>query len=117
MRGRIESGIEFRPPCALLAQVTESELPVGFEDDALTLGLTILRVRYAVPACQRILVVRPRVVLIGERVRQDDARVVALHARLVGASSKQIFASQARKGIWSWLVDELFDTTRYREKR
>jgi hypothetical protein len=55
-------------------------------------GLPLLRVRHPLPACERILVTRPIVVVIGPTIRPADVELVAraaakVNARVVEAAS------------------------------
>jgi hypothetical protein len=72
-----------------------SILTVGI-DDASTLaaiqgiGLPVMRVRYALPACERIRVNRPIVVVIGATIRAVDVERVATAAAQVDAQVVEI---------------------------
>lgn len=59
----------------------------------------VLRVRHPLPACERVRVVRPAVVVIGRGVRDDDARLLIDAAREAGAEVVELGAFVAPRAL------------------
>jgi hypothetical protein len=84
----------------------EAEPPEWGLDD---LDVEVLRVRHPLPACQRMEVTRPVIVVLGEEVRPIDVAFVKRTAREIGARVVQLSALLARDSFGKWLratVDE-----------
>jgi hypothetical protein len=62
----------------------------------------VLRVRHPLPACQRIRVVRPTVVVVGRGVRDEDARLLIDAAREAGSEVVELGAFVA-----PWALEEV----------
>jgi hypothetical protein len=67
------------------------------------LDVEVLRVRHPLPACARMEVTRPFVVLLGEDVRPVDVAFVKRTAREIGARVVQLSPMLARDSLGAWL--------------
>jgi hypothetical protein len=81
MRTPQQSGVRLSAPhCILTVGVDDPSVQAAIE----RVGLRVLRVRHPLPACQRILVMRPIVVVVGP-MRAVDVEDVAARAAEVNA--------------------------------
>jgi hypothetical protein len=94
------SYIRFRPRI-MLVRIDPSAEPRewGLDD----LDVEVLRVRHPLPACARMEVTRPFVVLLGEDVRPVDVAFVKRTAREIGAKVVQLGPLLARDSLGRWL--------------
>jgi hypothetical protein len=76
------------------------------------LNVEVLRVRHPLPACQRMEVTRPLIVVLGEEVRAVDVAFVKRTAREIGARVVQLSALLARDSFGKWLRATLDESAR-----
>jgi hypothetical protein len=69
----------------------------------------ILRVKHPLPACARIEVTRPKIVILGEDIRPVDVAFVKRSAREVGAKVLQLGPLIARNAVRGWIEAVLDD--------
>jgi hypothetical protein len=65
-------------------------------------GGRVLRVRHPLPACQRMQVMRPLVVIVGESVRAQDTELLIEQARAIGAAIVQLGPLVPRAAVGPW---------------
>ena len=95
MRLRVE------PPAVMLVRIAAGEEPRELALD--DLFVRVLRVRHPVPACQRIRITRPHVVIFGESVRLADRALLLEEAKLVGAAVLPLSSMINRQALGAWL--------------
>jgi hypothetical protein len=94
VRTPLQSGVRLGSgACILTVRVDDPWTQATIE----RLGVPLLQVRHPLPACERILVNRPIVVVVGPKIRAQDMQCVAraaaeVHATLVEAA----FVGEAR---------------------
>jgi hypothetical protein len=66
------------------------------------MGGRVLRVRHPLPACQRMQVMRPLVVIVGESVRAQDCELLIDQARAIGAAIVQLGPLVPRAAVGPW---------------
>lgn len=102
---RKSSTFGFRPRVMLVRMEPPSNQQWGLDD----LGVEILRVRHPLPACARMAVTRPFLVIVGQEVRSIDVAFVKRAAREIGAKVVQLGAltpgSALRRWV-EWALDE-----------
>jgi hypothetical protein len=94
VRAKVPSGIHLGSASAILT-VGVDHAPML--DAIRSLGLPVLRVRYPLPACERIRVTRPIVVVVDRTIRAVDVDCVAHVAAEVEARLVEI---AARDEVW-----------------
>ena len=95
------SGVWLKGPRVMLVRIEHAaELP---ELDQEGRRLRVVRVRHPVPACQRRAVLLPRVVIVGESVREWDFALVQAQARKIGAAILRLGPLVSREAIPGWL--------------
>src|SRR5580700_3954800 len=96
------SHVQFRMPCVMLVRIDP-----GSEPEDLRLEDTpfeVLRVRHPLPACTRMLVMRPALVLVGRSVQPRDFMLLLRAADEVGAEVFLIDALRPAEGRHEWVV-------------
>lgn len=78
------------------------------------LGVRVLRVRHPVPACQRMIIMRPLVVIIGESVREADRRMLVEHAQRIEGAALPLGPLVCRPALGKWLRDALRIVAKHR---
>ncbi len=73
------------------------------------LGVDVLRVRHPLPACARMQVTRPKVVILGEDIRPMDVAFIKRTAREIGAKIVQLGPLIARDALRGWVRSALND--------
>ncbi|MGH7294517.1 MAG: hypothetical protein ACRELB_06285 [Polyangiaceae bacterium] len=95
------SGVWLRGPCVMLVRIDPgTELP---ELDQEGRRLRIARVRHPVPACHRMTILRPKVVIVGESVRDWDFALLHAEAQRIGAAVLRMSPLVSRAAIPAWL--------------
>jgi hypothetical protein len=95
------SGVWLKGPCVMLVRIEHAaELPELDEEGR---RLRVVRVRHPVPACQRMAVLQPRVVIVGESVREWDFALLQAQARKIGAAILRLGPLVSREAIPGWL--------------
>jgi hypothetical protein len=79
------------------------------------LDAEVLRVRHPLPACARIEVTRPKVVIVGEDIRPVDVAFVKRAARQVGAKVLHLSPLIARDAVRGWVQAVLDDERAHAE--
>jgi len=96
------SQVRLRMPCVMLVRIDP-----GTEPEDLRLEDTpfaVLRVRHPVPACTRMRVMHPAVVLVGRSVKPRDFVLLLRAADEVGAEVFLVDAVRPDEGLHEWLV-------------
>jgi hypothetical protein len=98
---RKQSQVFAKPPCVMLVRIAEGEEPreLGLRE----MRAKVLRVRHPLPACERIRVLRPSVVVVGPNVRSDDLAKLAAAARDAKAAILQLGPLVSRELLGGWL--------------
>jgi hypothetical protein len=92
-------------PSIMLVQVEPGDEP---RELALAeLPVRVLRVRYPLPACVRMLVMRPLAVIIGPAVVELDLAFLFRAAEVTEAATLQLGSGMARATLGSWLRSAL----------
>ena len=78
------------------------------------LDADVVRVRHPLPACARIRVVRPLVVILNAEVRAQDVAFVRRTATEIGAKVLQLGPIVSRSAMREWLRDALDEAMRER---
>jgi hypothetical protein len=73
------------------------------------LDVEVLRVKHPLPACARIEVTRPAIVIVGENIRPVDMAFLKRSAREVGAKVLQLGPLIALNAVHGWLQAVLDD--------
>jgi hypothetical protein len=94
------SYIRFRPRIMLVRIEREAE-PTEWGLNGL--DVEILRVRHPLPACARMQVTRPFVVIVGQDVRAVDVAFIKRTAHQIGARVIQLSPLLARDSLGAWL--------------
>jgi hypothetical protein len=95
-------------------------LEPGEEPAELGLGdlfARVLRVRHPLPACQRMRIMRPLVVLVGESVRQPDRDMLMEQACDIGAVLLCLGPLVRREALGKWVRDAMQAVARRRAER
>jgi hypothetical protein len=80
-------------------------------------ALRVVRVRHALPACHRMLVLRPAVVIVGESVREWSTPALDEAARETGAEVLLLGPLVVRETLGEWLRRALDTGLRRRVER
>ena len=72
-------------------------------DELDELGVEVLRVRHPLPACARMHVTRPKVVVLGQDIRPVDVAFIKRAAREIGAKIVQLGPLIARDALRGWV--------------
>lgn len=100
VRGQRNSGVWLKGPCVMLVRIDPgAELP---EFDLEGRRLQVVRVRHPVPACQRMGILRPRIVVVGESVREWDVALLQGQAKKIGAAVLRLGPLVSRATIPGW---------------
>jgi hypothetical protein len=87
----------------MLVRIEPAEEPLELGLAELTGAVQVLRVRHPIPACQRMQIVRPLVVILGESVRSWALPYVEQSAREVDAVLLQLGPLVVRDALRDWL--------------
>ncbi len=89
----------------MLVRVAPEDEPeeLGLED----LPVRVLRVRHPVPACQRMSVTRPLVVIVGESVREEDRQMIVEHAHRIDGAALPLGPLVNRAALRQWLHEAM----------
>ena len=94
------SGVWLKGPCVMLVRIEAgAELP---EFDLEGRRLEVVRVRHPLPACQRMSILRPRIVVVGESVREWDVALLQAQAKKIGAAVLRLGPLVSRAAIPGW---------------
>lgn len=98
-----ESHVRIRKPSIMLVRIEPGEEPpeLGLAD--MSVAVRVLRVRHPIPACQRMQIVRPLVVIVGESVRRWALPYIEQSAREVDAVLLQLGPLIVRDALRDWL--------------
>jgi hypothetical protein len=98
-----QSDVRLRKPCIMLVGIDAGAEPaeLGLED--LAGSLRVVRVRYPLPACERMLVVRPLVVILGQSVREWALPVLEKTTKEIDATLLQLGPLVVRDALRDWL--------------
>jgi len=88
----------------MLVAVPPEEVPETLE----SLGVAVIAVRHPIPARQRMMITKPRIVLVGSAVRGDDFDVLARCAHHVGADILQLGPLVVRDRLATWMREVMF---------
>lgn len=92
-------------PCIMLVRVApEEELE---ELDLEDLPVRVLRVRHPVPACQRMGITRPLVVIIGDSVRDEDRQMLVDQAHRIDGAALPLGPLVNRAALRQWLREAM----------
>jgi hypothetical protein len=100
-QGRI-SHVQIRKPSVMLVRIDPGEEPCDLQPD--DLPYTVLRVRHPLPACTRMEILRPAVVLVGKTVQPRDFVLMMGVADAIGAAIVLVNALVAPEGLQEWVV-------------
>ncbi|HEX8796904.1 MAG TPA: hypothetical protein VF765_38395 [Polyangiaceae bacterium] len=98
-----QSDVQVRRPCLLLIGIEPGEEPAELGIRELAGALRVLRVRYPIPACQRIRIVRPHVIIVDRTVRAWSLAAIEQAAKEVGAPILQLGPLVCREVLGKWL--------------
>lgn len=87
-------------PCVLLVRVAPEEEPALGLDD---LPVRVLRCKYPIPGCQRALVMRPLLVIVGSAVREWSRPMLVEACQDVGAAMLQLGPLIASDALADWM--------------
>jgi len=108
------SQIQLRTPPVMLVRIDEGQEPRGLRID--DLPFAIVRVRHPLPACTRILVLKPAVVLVGRTVQPRDFVQMVQAADQVGAAIVLVDALSPA-GLYEWTVRSVAAVRERRENQ
>ena len=93
--------IRVLPPSVMLVRIEPGDEPaeLGLEE----LGVRVLRVRHPIPACQRMRITRPFVVVVGESVREAQRRLLVEEASQIGAALLPLGPLVDRPSLGPWM--------------
>lgn len=91
MRERFESGVREAPLAVMLVRVSDEA-----EAELSPLPLRLLKVRHPLPALVRMEVVRPLVIVVGDRVRTQDFWAICAKANEIGAEVVRVRDGEAK---------------------
>jgi hypothetical protein len=99
-------------PLVMLVRIEPGEEPreLGLDE----LGVDVVRVRHPLPACERLRVVRPMVVIVNAQVRPQDVAFVRRAASEIGARVLQLGPIMARDQLREWLREAIDEVSRER---
>jgi hypothetical protein len=89
----------------MLVRIEPGEEPKELGID--NLPVRVLRVRHPLPACQRMHVTRPLVVLVGEGVRKPDVHLLIEEAQRIRAAVLPLGPLVHRSSLGAWLQDAM----------
>jgi hypothetical protein len=95
-------------------------IPVGGEPSGLRLNelpFAVLRVRHPLPACTRIAVMRPAVILVGSSVQPRDFDLVARAAEDVGAAAVLVDGLVDTLKLHDWVATTVVAVIAKRQQR
>ncbi len=98
-----QSYVRARKPCIMLVGIDAGAEPaeLGLED--LAGALCVVRVRHPLPACERMLVLRPLVVILGQSVREWALPVLEKTTKEIDAALLQLGPLVVRDALRDWL--------------
>jgi hypothetical protein len=99
-------------PLVMLVRIEPGEEPKELALDEL--GADVVRVRHPLPACARLRVVRPMVVIVNAEIRAQDVAFVRRAASEIGARVLQLGPIVARDQLRDWLRDAIDEVSRER---
>jgi hypothetical protein len=99
-------------PLVMLVRIEPGEEPreLGLDE----LGVEVVRVRHPLPACARLRVLRPMVVIVNSEIRPQDVAFVRRAASEIGARVLQLGPIVARAQLREWLRDTIDEVSRDR---
>jgi len=99
------SQVSIRRPAVMLVRIEREEEQSGL--DLESLGVVVYRVRHPLPACERMRVLRPEVVLLGESVLSPDMAHVlfAAHETVACVMPRTQLLDGAR--LRDWILDTI----------
>jgi hypothetical protein len=97
-------------PRIMLVRVDDAEQTAGWGLEEL--GVDVLRVRHPLPACARMHVTRPKIVILGEDIRPIDVAFIKRTAREIGAKIVQLGPLIAREAMPGWIRGALDEAQR-----
>jgi hypothetical protein len=107
--------IRVRPPCVMMIR-----LEPGEEPEELELGdlfVRVIRVRQPLPACHRMQITRPLVVIVGESVRDADRAMIMDRASEIGAAVLPLGPLVRRQALGKWVRDAIQIVAKRRTER
>lgn len=116
MASRFESDTRLRLPCIMLVGIGAGEEPPELGLRELTGALRVVRVRHALPACQRMMILHPLVVIVGPSVREWSVPLLQASARCIEAALLQLGPLVARDVLREWLRRTIEVTTARRAR-
>jgi hypothetical protein len=109
------SYVSIRRPSIMLVRIDPGTEPADLRLD--DLPFTVLRVRHPLPACVRMRVMRPAVVLVGRSVLPRDFVLMLAAADRIGASVTLLGGLTATEGLHDWLVRTVDEVQTRRSQR
>jgi hypothetical protein len=103
-----------RLPCVILVRVAQDEEPPELSSD--TVAVRAVRVREPIPACERIRILRPHLVLVGRDVGAWALPDLIWAARAAGAELIDLGLNARRGAPPSWFKDALATAIAERSK-
>ena len=102
MNGARISHVQIRMPCVMLVRVDPGGEPEELRVDELP--FPVLRVRHPLPACTRVGVMRPAVILVGRSVKPRDFVLLMAAADDVGAAVILLGSLVPDEGLHEWVI-------------
>jgi hypothetical protein len=109
------SFVSIRRPSVMLVRVDPGTEPeeLRLED----VPAQVLRVRHPLPACVRMRVTRPCVVLVGRSVLPRDFMLILAEAERIGAATALLGGMSPREDMHEWLVNTIAEVQTKRASR
>jgi hypothetical protein len=101
---RFDSCVRIRKPSIMFVGIEPGTEPWELGPDQLGAAVNVLRVRHALPACQRMRHLRPSAVIVGASVRSWALPFLQQAARESGAVMLQLGPLVARGALSDWLL-------------
>jgi hypothetical protein len=112
-----QSDVRVRKPCLMLIGIEPGDEPAELGLQELAGALRVVRVRHALPACHRMLIVQPVVVIVGESVQEWSLPALDDAARQTGAEVLLLGPLVVREALRDWLRRALEAGLRRRAER
>jgi hypothetical protein len=109
------SYVGIRRPSIMLVRIDPGTEPPDMRID--DLPFTVLRVRHPLPACVRMKVMRPAVVLVGRTVLPRDFVLLLAAADKIGASVALMGGLTSSEGLHDWIVRTVGEVQTRRSQR
>jgi hypothetical protein len=101
-------------PLVMLVRIERGAVPCELGLDEL--GVDVVHVRHPLPACERMRVLRPAVVIVHAEVRAHDAAYLKRAASEIGAKTLQLGSLLALRGLRDWVSDAIEEVSRRRSQ-